>query len=241
MATRSETPLAGKHVLVVGASSGMGRSVAIEAARAGASLTLMGRDETRLRAVAEEAGGGVIARLDLLDTPGIEAALRERRKVDHLVITAGTFGTARLAQSEPDDWRRVLEERIIGPLALIKALGPDLTGSVTIFTGSIVRRPSIGSVLATAALGGVEAAVRALALELAPVRANAVSPGMIDTPMLDRVLKESKGDVARAMAEKLPARCIGTPEDAASAAMFLMTNPFITAATIELDGGATYV
>ena len=109
------------------------------------------------------------------------------------------------------------------------------------FTGSTVRRPTVGAVLPTAALGGVEAAVRALAVELAPVRANVVSPGMFDTPLLATVLGDAKAVVVGAAVERLPARRIGTPDDAASAAMFLMTNPFITGTTIELDGGGTLV
>ncbi|MDG2005158.1 MAG: SDR family oxidoreductase, partial [Novosphingobium sp.] len=161
--------------------------------------------------------------------------------VDHLVITAGTYGLATLAESGADGWRGTMEERLIGPLLLIKALGSDLTGSITLFTGSIAIRPDVGSVLPTAALGGVEAAVKALAVELAPVRANVVSPGIVDTPLLDSVLGDAKPDVVKASSEHLPARRIGAPDDAASAAMFLMTNTFVTGTTIRLDGGGTLV
>lgn len=233
--------LAGKHVVVVGASSGMGRAVAIHAAAAGATLTLVGRDPARLQPVAEETGGADIRVADLRDAAAIPAALAGVARADHLVVTAGTYGTGKIADTGPDDWRQVLEERLIGPLVLIKTLAPVLTTSVTLFTGSIVRRASVGSVLATAALGGVEAAVRALAIELAPIRVNAVAPGMIDTPMLDAVLGDRKAAAVAAQAARLPTRRIGTPDDAAAAAMFLISNPFITGTTIELDGGATLI
>lgn len=234
-------PLEGQHVLAVGASSGMGRGVAHRTAGAGARLTLMGRDAGRLRKVAEEIGGAEIREIDLCRAETIAQAVEGLAPVDHLVVTAGTYGVATLAQSGPSDWRDLLEERLIGPLLLIKALGDRLTNSITLFTGSTVRRPSAGAVLATAALGGVEAAVRALAVELAPVRANAVSPGIFDTPLLDTVLGDAKSELVKASAERLPAQRIGTPDDAASAAMFLMTNPFITGTTIELDGGGALV
>jgi NAD(P)-dependent dehydrogenase (short-subunit alcohol dehydrogenase family) len=234
-------PLSGQHVLVVGASSGMGRGVAKHAAEAGARLTLMGRDAGRLRPVAEEIGGADVREIDLRLEETIRPSIEGLAGVDHLVVTAGTYGVAELAQSQPADWRAILEERIVGPLLLVKALGERLTGSMTLYTGSTVRRPSVGAVLPTAALGGVEAMVKALAVELAPVRANAVSPGIFDTPLLDTVLGDAKPEVVRASAERLPARHVGTPDDAASAAMFLMTNPFITGTTIELDGGGTLV
>lgn len=233
-------PLEGQHVLVVGASSGMGRAVANHAARAGARLTLMGRDAGRLEAVAAQTGGE-IRTIDLRREETIASAVEGLAGVDHLVVTAGTYGVALVADSCPDDWRGIIEERIVGPLLLVKALGARLTRSITLFTGSTVRRPSAGAVLPTAALGGVEAMVRALAVELAPVRANAVSPGIFDTPLLDTVLGDAKADVVKASRENLPARHVGTPDDAASAALFLMTNPFVTGTTIELDGGGTLV
>ena len=233
-------PLDGHHVVVVGASSGMGRGVAIHAAAAGARLTLMGRDARRLEAVAAQTSGE-IRTIDLRREATILPAVEGLASVDHLVITAGTYGVALVADSWPSDWRAIIEERIVGPLLLVKALGPRLTRSITLFTGSTVRRPSAGAVLPTAALGGVEAMVRALAVELAPVRANAVSPGIVDTPLLDTVLGAAKAQVVKASAARLPARHVGTPDDAASAAMFLMTNPFITGTTIELDGGGTLV
>ena len=233
-------PLEGQHVLVVGASSGMGRGVALHAAEAGARLTLMGRDAGRLEAVAAETGGE-IRTIDLRREETVPLAVEGLADVDHLVVTAGTYGVHPVAKSRPSDWREILEERLIGPLFLIKSLGSRLTRSITLFTGSTVRRPTAGAVLPTAALGGVEAMVRALAVELAPVRANAVSPGIVDTPLLDTVLGSAKAEVVKASRESLPARHVGTPDDAASAAMFLMTNPFVTGTTIELDGGGTLV
>jgi NAD(P)-dependent dehydrogenase (short-subunit alcohol dehydrogenase family) len=240
MAAQANT-LKGQHVLVVGASSGMGRAVAQYAAAAGALLTVMGRDAGRLEKVAAEIGGADIREIDLRREQTIAPAAEGLARIDHLVVTAGTYGAALVAESGPADWRAILEERLIGPLLLIKALGGRLTGSITLFTGSTVRRPSIGAVLPSAALGGVEAAVRALAVELAPVRANAISPGIFDTPLLDSVLGDAKAEVVKASSEHLPARRVGMPEDAASAAMFLMTNPFITGTSIELDGGGTLV
>ena len=97
--------LEGQHVIVVGASSGMGRGVASHAAAAGARLTLMGRDASRLRIVAEEIGGAEIREIDLRQEATIALAAEGLAPVDHLVITAGTYGVATLASSGPEDWR----------------------------------------------------------------------------------------------------------------------------------------
>src|SRR5262249_32560260 len=138
-------------------------------------------------------------------------------------------------------WRDILEERLIGPLALIKALAPRITSSIVLFSGIIARKPSVELPLLSAAAAAVESAARSLALGLAPVRVHAVAPGMIDTPMLDALLQENKADICAAAASIFPARRVGTADDVAAAAIFLLTNPFVTGAVIEVDGGAKLI
>jgi NAD(P)-dependent dehydrogenase (short-subunit alcohol dehydrogenase family) len=219
----------------------MGLALGEHAAAAGARVTLMGRSSARLEAAAEHVPSAQRRVLDLSLPETIPAALEGLGPVDHLAVTAGTFVRGTIAQSGPEDWRRVLEERIVGPLTLIKALAPQLTTSVVLFAGTAARRPSVGLTLLAAACAGVEAAVRALAVELAPIRVNAVAPGAVDTPMLAGALGAHKEAAFAATAAKLPAGRIGAPGDAAQAAIFLMTNPFMTGATVEIDGGAHLV
>jgi NAD(P)-dependent dehydrogenase (short-subunit alcohol dehydrogenase family) len=126
-------------------------------------------------------------------------------------------------------------------MTLIRCLASSITTSIVLFSGTVARRPLHGSVWPSIAAAGVEGAVRSLALELAPVRVNAVAPGAIDTPLLTRVLGPDKEKRAAALAARLPVGRIGTPRDAAAAVLFVMTNPFVTGTTLEIDGGATLV
>jgi NAD(P)-dependent dehydrogenase (short-subunit alcohol dehydrogenase family) len=229
--------LAGKHVVVVGGSSGMGLAVARQAAAAGARLTLLARDPDRLRDAAAQAGNAKTIRIDLRQNESVAAAAEEIGPLDHLVITAGVFPVVTLANSTPEDWRGILEERLIGPLTLVKALAPGIRESILFFSGIVSRRPSAGMVPVAAALAGIESAARALAIELAPIRVNALVPGAVDTPMLDRAAGAHKAQVVANVAAKLPVGRIGSADDVAAAALFLMTNPYMTGSAIEIAGG----
>lgn len=234
--------LSGHHIVIVGASSGVGLAIAAQAARSGARLTLLARDLTKLRDAASGLVGVVQVRsVDLRRWETLAAAVEGLGAVDHLVITAGSFRPAMLNASHAEEWRGVFEERLIGPLGLIQALAPALRRSIVLFSGTVARRPSAGVAPIAAAAAGVEAAVRALAVELAPIRVNAVAPGMLDTPLLDAVLGPQKSAVVGATAARLPTRRVGSAGDAASAALFLMTNSYMTGATIEVDGGSALV
>lgn len=233
--------LANKHVVIVGGSSGMGLALAKLLVAAGARLTLVGRDAAKVKGVAMEIGNAEGRSLDLRRAETIPPAFDGISDVDHLVITAGTTGPMPLASTGPDQWRGPLEERIIGPLTIIKALAPRLKTSIVMFSGTGARRPTAGRVATAAAAGGVENMVRSLALELSPIRVNAVLPGMVDTPMLEGVLGEHKAKVTADTAAKLPAKRIGQPEDPAQAAIFLMTNPFMNGTSIVIDGGGLLI
>jgi NAD(P)-dependent dehydrogenase (short-subunit alcohol dehydrogenase family) len=234
--------LTGQHVVIVGGSSGVGLALAAQCARAGARLTLLARDIAKLRDAAGGLVGDVQVRsVDLRRSETISPAVEKLGAVDHLVITAGSFRPAVLSASHADDWREVFEERLIGPIGLIQALAPTLKRSIVLFSGTIARRPSAGFVALAAAAAGVEAATRALALELAPIRVNAVAPGMLDTPLLDAVLGAQKTALINATAQRLPAKCVGRAADAASAGFFLMNNPYMSGATLQIDGGSVLV
>lgn len=230
--------LESQRVAVVGGSSGVGLAIATRAGACGALVTLLGRDPARLESAAAIAGAAEVRELDLRRPETLAPAVAGMAQLSHLVITAGTFNPAPLADSGSEDWRGIFEERLIGPLTLIQLLAARITGSIVLFSGTLARRPSAGCVPLSAAVAGVESAARALALELAPVRVNAVAPGMLDTPMLEKALSSSKDRICGEVAARLPARRIGTAEDAAGAALFLMTSAYMTGATIEIDGGA---
>ncbi|WP_322015255.1 SDR family oxidoreductase [Paraburkholderia sp. J12] len=235
-------PLAGRHVMVVGGTSGIGLAVARDVASAGAEVTLVGRDPQRLRRAAGSIGGARQLVGDLHDASVFEALFDALPPLDHLVITAGTASLKTLRESTPDDWRRVAEERIVGPLAIVRAALNRLRqdGSIVLTSGLLASRPMHTGAVIGAGVAAVEAMVRALSLELAPIRVNAVSPGLVDTPLLDTFFGDGKHEALASAAAALPTGRIGRPDDIAQAVRLLLTGGFITGEVLHLDGGARW-
>lgn len=236
-------PLAGRHVVVVGGTSGIGLAVAHHAARAGALVTLVGRDAQRLRSAADEIGGARQCIGDLHDVASFPALFDSLPQIDHLVITAGTASLKTLRESTPEDLKRVVEERLVGPLSIIRAaLGRLRTnGSIVLTSGLLAERPIRTGAILAGAVAAIEAIVRSLALELAPIRVNAVSPGLVDTPLLDSFFGDAKHETLASAAAALPTGRIGRPDDIAQAVGLLLAGGFITGEVLHVDGGGRLV
>lgn len=235
--------LVGKHVVLVGGTSGIGLAVAHEVARAGAEVTLVGRDDARLRHASEAIGGARQRIGDLHEPDSFSALFETLPPVDHLVITAGTASLKTLRDSTPDDLRQMLAERIVGPLSIVRAALENFsaTGSIVLTSGLLADRPIRTGAMLAGAVAAVEALVRALALELAPIRVNAVSPGLVDTPLLDAFFGEGKDEALASAAAALPTGRIGRPGDLAQAVRVLLTCGFITGEVLHVDGGGRLV
>ena len=231
----------GQNIIIIGGSSGIGLATAKQAKDAGANLFLISRNSQRLREAAEAIGGATQIISDIAaPQPAIFAGID---RIDHLLITAGTVHLQPLKDQSEADLSKVMSERLIGPLLAIKAALPLLhpASSITMTSGQFASRPAaIGAVVA-AAVAAVESTVRALALELSPMRINAVSPGWVDTPLLDGLIGEAKAQVLEQTASTLPSRNIGRAEDIAHAILFLMANRFVTGEVLHIDGGGRLV
>ncbi|MGG1945484.1 SDR family oxidoreductase [Trinickia sp. NRRL B-1857] len=235
--------LEGRHVTVVGGTSGIGLAVARLVARAGAEVTLIGRDAERLRRAADEIGGARQCVGDLHQSATFGALFGSLPEIDHLVITAGTASLKTLRESTAEDLRWAAEERLVGPLAMVRAALDRLrpTGSIVLTSGLLAERPTYRGAILAGAVAAVEAIVRSLALELAPIRVNAVSPGLVDTPLLDSFFGEAKQEALATAAASLPTRRIGCPDDIAQAVGLLLTGGFITGEVLHVDGGGRLI
>jgi NAD(P)-dependent dehydrogenase (short-subunit alcohol dehydrogenase family) len=112
-------------------------------------------------------------------------------------------------------------------------------GSITICTGVGVARPRRGGAIVSSAAGASEILANAMALELAPIRVNVIRPGLVDTPLFDRMVGEHKADFLAAQAKRIPLGRVAQPEDIADGIVFLMTHPYVTGSTLTVDGGVS--
>jgi NAD(P)-dependent dehydrogenase (short-subunit alcohol dehydrogenase family) len=231
----------GHNIVIIGGSSGIGLATAGQAKDAGANLFLMSRNPQRLQQAAETIGGATQIVADIASPqPTMFAGIK---RIDHLLITAGTARLQPLKHQSEADLLQVIRERLIGPMLAIKAALPCLhaASSITLTSAQLASRPlGIGAIMA-AAVSAVESTVRALAVELSPIRVNAVSPGMVNTPLLDGLMGDAKQQVLEQTASTLPTRNIGRPDDIAEAILFLMANRFVTGEVLHVDGGGRWI
>jgi NAD(P)-dependent dehydrogenase (short-subunit alcohol dehydrogenase family) len=231
--------LEGKSVLVVGGSSGIGRAAAVAAADEGAVVTAIGRSTARLDA----AGLGAATRvaLDATDENALRAFFSARPAFDHVVFSAGAGGRGLVAEQDPAEAAAAFEGKFWAYYRLARTARIVEGGSLTSVSGVIGQKPAPGAALISAINAAMEGLTRGLAVDLAPTRVNTVCPGLIDTPMWDRMGAEARDAMYARAAKALPVGRIGQPADVAAAILFLMTNPFATGMIVTLDGGAVRV
>jgi NAD(P)-dependent dehydrogenase (short-subunit alcohol dehydrogenase family) len=234
--------LSGQTVAVFGGGSGIGLAVARRARDAGARAVAVGRDRERLAAALREAGGGIEAALaDVTDEAAVAAVLSDLGALDHVVVTAGgVVGPAAIAGLDFAAAHAALQAKLVGSLHVAKHAAPRLRagGSIGFTTGLLARKPTPGTVVKTVINGGLEAAVRQLARELAPLRVYGVSPGPVDTPNWGPMTEAERAARRARFAAGLPVGFLPTADDAAEAYLFAMRARALTGTVIDLDGGA---
>jgi len=230
--------LDGQRVLIIGAAGGIGQATVKAFTSANASVTAAGRT---LASVEQLAGrfNAMPAAVDFLDNNSIEAFFRDNDPFDHVVIAAGSTIAGPVAGLSLDDAKAAMESKFWGAYRVARAARVNDGGSIIFISGMLSKRPSPTSVLQGSINAALEAPARGLALERAPVRVNAVSPGIIDTPLHNRMPAEARATMYKKMASVLPVRRIGHAEDVAQAIVFAASNGFVTGSTITVDGGAT--
>ncbi|MBB5788078.1 SDR family oxidoreductase [Jiangella mangrovi] len=233
--------LAGKRVVITGGSGGIGAATARAAAGRGASVVLIGRTEARLKSVAADLGPAVSYLVaDVRDGEALADALEQAGPLDHLVTAAAGGVAGPFADVPEDAVRDLFETKFWGQYRAVRAALPRMApdGSVLLFSGFLYRKPAVGLSAFAAVNGAIEGLVKALAVEAAPVRVNALSPGRIDTlgggdPMPSDARREY---VAMAGREATLGR-IGTADEVAHAALFLLESTYTTGITLDVDGG----
>lgn len=232
--------LTNQNVLVIGGSSGIGQGIAAEALREGASVVLVSRSTDRLEAASRElAPLGAVRTIaaDMTDEAAARAVFAEVPLLHHVITTAVMANYQPVREMDVAKARRLVDSKLILALLVAKYARFADGGSLTLTSGVASDRPGPGGSMIAAVNGATESFVRALSLELAPVRVNALSPGWVDTPFWTTLAGDTKADRFAAHAKRLPVGRVGAPADLATAALFLMTNGFTTGEVLHVDGG----
>lgn len=232
----------GKHVVIVGGSSGIGFAIAQLALTRGARVTIAGRSQSKLAdATKRLEGRAKSVVMDLGDAQAAQAGFKEIGAFDHFVSTAADLTYGPLATMDRAAIERMLAGKFWGPINLVQHGVSHLQagGSILLFSGLAADRPGAGTAMVSALNAGVEGLVRALAVELAPVRVNAISPGVVETEGWAFMDEASRKGFFADLAPKLPARRIGAPADLADAALFALINPYLTGEVLHVNGGGS--
>jgi NAD(P)-dependent dehydrogenase (short-subunit alcohol dehydrogenase family) len=232
--------LADQRLVIIGGSSGMGLATAKAAVAQGALVVIAGRSQEKLAQAKAAIGGPVEARpLDIRDEAAIKAFFAWVGAFDHLTTTGSSAQRGPFLTRDTAAVRADFDSKFWGQYLAAKYGAPQIRpgGSIVLFSGIFSQRPESGVSSHAAINSAIEGLARALAVELAPIRVNAVSPGFVDTPMFSPMDPAQKEAMFRAYAAAALVKRVGRPEDVAQTVLYLMSNPFTTGSTLYVDGG----
>ncbi|RAJ87965.1 NAD(P)-dependent dehydrogenase (short-subunit alcohol dehydrogenase family) [Chitinophaga dinghuensis] len=230
----------GKKVIVAGGSTGVGLAAARQLQDAKAQVTITGRSKEKLQQAAAALPGINTAAVDSGDRAALDQFFQEHGPFDHLVVTlSGGKGAGQFSTLPLQDLQEGFEGKFWPQLNTIQAALPHINkaGSITIVTAvsSILGLPGTSGLAAIN--GSLELMIPAIAKEIQPVRINAVSPGVIDTPWWDFLPTADKKAAFDSYAAQTPAGRVGKPEEVADGILFLARNNFVTGTVVRVDGG----
>ncbi|MDF0530207.1 SDR family oxidoreductase [Tsukamurella sp. 8F] len=221
--------LENKRILIVGGGRGIGAHIARRATDGGADVVVATR-------------GGEGPRLDVLDEASIASAAQEIGPLDHVVTTASAHHDVPVADLEHDKTIDAFGAKVTGALLLAKHFAPQVRpgGSFLLFSGVVGWKPAPGTIVKGIANGALEYVAAHLAVELAPIRVNAIAPGIIDSGTWDRLGEERKHALLESAADGGLVGRHGTLDDIADAALWLLGAGYVSGEVIHVDGGARH-
>ncbi|MHB8206028.1 SDR family oxidoreductase [Mucilaginibacter sp.] len=237
--------LTDKRVVVLGGSSGIGLATAIAAAQEGADVTIVSSNQQRIDKALEqlpEASKGLA--INLTDEKQVQELFSKIGAFDHLVYTAGeSLALKTVEEVSLQDAKSFFDLRYWGAFTAVKYGSPNINagGSITLTGGICSSRPGKGWSIASSVCSAMEGFTRAMAIELAPLRVNLVSPGVIRTNLWSDMTDADRDGMYETIANSLPLKRVGEAEDIAQTYLYLIKQPFSTGQVIIADGGHVLV
>lgn len=243
--------LSGKNILVTGASSGIGKGIAVFLSKIGANIIMVARNEDKLEAVMKELepGSHSYYLYDLSNLDGIEKmmdnVLKDGRKLNGLVHSAGISKTVPLQYLKLSDMNNIMSLNLYSFIELVKQFSKrknnDNGGSIVAISSISAKAGARGLTAYAASKGALDSAIKSMALELVlkNIRINAISPAMIKTEIYDSLLDIVNNNDFERDLKKRQIMGVGEPQDVAHAAAFLLSDcsSFITGTSMIVDGG----
>ncbi|MFC6156591.1 SDR family oxidoreductase [Kribbella jiaozuonensis] len=237
--------LQNQRVVILGGTSGIGLATAQLAAAQGATVIVASSNpesvKRALESLPDSASGEAV---DLTDSAAVTEFFAGLDPFDHLVYTAGeSLALLEVVSMDLARARKAFELRYFGALGAVSAAASKIRpgGSVVLTTGAAGDRPGPGWSVAASICGAVDSLVRALAVELAPLRVNAVKPGVVRSPLWSNMSVEDQQTLYDETSRLIPVGRVGEVTDIASAYVYLMNQGYATGSIVSVDGGHVLV
>lgn len=232
-----------QRIVIIGGSSGMGLAAAKMARSLGYQIVIAGRTKEKLEKAVKTIGGAESYVLDVTREEDLIQFFKKVGPFDHLVTSAASFVMGPFLEMTLGDAKGFFDSKFWGQYMAAKIGAPYMRkgGSITFFCGSAGQKPFMHFAAGSAINAAIEGLTRALALELSPLRVNAISPGTVITPVWDELPENERLAEFEASAKRLPVKRIGQPEDIAEACCYLIQCKYATGSIVYVDGGVRIV
>ncbi|RAJ33008.1 SDR family oxidoreductase [Pedobacter cryoconitis] len=239
----SKEALQGQKIVIIGGSAGIGLATAKSAAAKNAAVIIISSNQQRINKALEElpetATGYAI---DVTNETQVKNIFEQIGAFDHLIYTAGeNLQLGDLKDTSLAGAHQFFEVRYWGAFSAVKYASPYVKGSIVLTSGIASNRPGKGWSLGASICSAMEGFARAMAVELAPVRVNIVSPGVVKTELWAGMSLVEQQEMFNQIGSSLPVKRVGNPDDLAKTYLYLIEQEYATGQTIIVDGGASLV